>query len=321
MTQRSDRRKHDHFFKQLLTSHLADLIRIVEPKLLSRLRVEGATPLPTEFFSELTGGEQRAIDLLFRVPLRRGRLQCVAIHVEIEARFARAMALRMAEYYMLARLRCQMPIVPIVVNLKGGPPGVTRRSHREVVAKIEMARFHYYNFSLAPSRAEEFLARDEPLSWALAALMRSDMSAVEHRRACRLRIGEAALDDSARHLLANCVDTYLQLNREQQEEYRAMVMVDESIRRAEERIDRVLKEGVTWEDKVEARGHAKGMQQGMQQGVQQLVVRLLAQRFGPLSPAVRRRVEAITSAAELTRLAERLVTAGSLAELELGAEE
>ena len=86
-----------------------------------------------------------------------------------------------------------------------------------------------------------------------------------------------------------------------------MPTVDESIRRAEERIDRVLEEGVTWEGKVEARGHAKSMQQGMQQ----LVLRLLGQRFGPLSPAVRQRVEAIASGTELTRLAERLVTAGS----------
>jgi hypothetical protein len=48
-----------------------------------------------------------------------------------------------------------------------------------------------------------------------------------------------------------------------------------------------------------------------------LVLHLLSQRFGTPSEQVRRRISAITSSQELTRLAERLVQVDSAEELGL----
>ena len=46
-------------------------------------------------------------------------------------------------------------------------------------------------------------------------------------------------------------------------------------------------------------------------------MRLLNQRFGPLRPEVKRRISAIESAEELTRVAEKVYRVESLAELGL----
>ncbi|HEY2739764.1 MAG TPA: DUF4351 domain-containing protein [Thermoanaerobaculia bacterium] len=70
----------------------------------------------------------------------------------------------------------------------------------------------------------------------------------------------------------------------------------------------------------EQKGLRLGKQEGLQQGarsLQQVLLRLLDQRFGPLPENVHRQVEAINSLRRLTRLAEQVLTVGSLRELRL----
>ena len=70
----------------------------------------------------------------------------------------------------------------------------------------------------------------------------------------------------------------------------------------------------------EQRGLKLGKQEGLQEGarsLQQVLLRLLDQRFGPLPESVHRQVEAINSLRRLTRLAEQVLTVGSLRELRL----
>lgn len=64
-------------------------------------------------------------------------------------------------------------------------------------------------------------------------------------------------------------------------------------------------------------GREQGLEQGRTEGQRDLVLRLLNERFGSLSTDVRRRVSAIDSVNELTRLATRTLTVKSLKELGL----
>jgi len=87
----------------------------------------------------------------------------------------------------------------------------------------ELLRFSYYSFGLARCRADEYLVKDQPLAWALAALMRrGSMSRAEHKMACLRRIVAADLDELHRFLLANCVETYLQCEGRDAEELAAL---------------------------------------------------------------------------------------------------
>jgi predicted transposase YdaD len=61
-------------------------------------------------------------------------------------------------------------------------------------------------------------------------------------------------------------------------------------------------------------GLEKGLEQGRQEGERTLILRLIARRFGPVSPAVRKRIEALP-ARKLERLGLRLLDADSLEEL------
>ncbi|HBL25825.1 MAG TPA: hypothetical protein DD490_03215 [Acidobacteria bacterium] len=67
---------------------------------------------------------------------------------------------------------------------------------------IELLRIYFNTFNLIDCRAEFFLDRPEPLSWAFAALGRPrERTYAEHLAFCRRRLEEADLDDERRELL------------------------------------------------------------------------------------------------------------------------
>ena len=118
------------------------------------------------------------------------------------------------------------------------------------------------------------------------------------------------MDDARRFLLANFVETYIELEGEDAEEYRALL--------AEEANEEVATMELTWADKIEARGIERGLEQGRQQGRQQgeatLLMRLMTRKFGPLDAKVRQRIES-ADPQQLLDWGERFVTAQSIQEV------
>lgn len=167
------------------------------------------------------------------------------------------------------------------------------------------------------AQAREYLARPEPLAWALAALMRrGGRSAVEHRLACLAPIARAEIDDARKVLLASCVETYVQLEESEWDLYEALLDREEN--REVAAMERTL---LTTLDRAAQRGFAEGMEKGIaegeQRGKRELLLDLLARRFGPLPDATVQRVRALTSSEELSRLAERVLDARKLDDLGL----
>jgi hypothetical protein len=323
---------HDQVFKDLLGTFLPELVTLVAPEPAARLHLSRWTLLDKETFTDWPKGKRREVDLLASVP-RVGGDRTALVHVEIEARYRPEIDRRFAGYYMQIRLRHDRPVLPIGLCLRGGPPGVSVRSVVEDELGAEIDHFRYYLLGLEGSRAEDFLARDEPLAWALAALMRpAALSRAEHMMACLQRIKAARLDDLRRFLLVNCVETYLQLDSRDAEELAAL--------QARGNAEEVLAMGrrLSWAEQIEKegwdRGVAQGVEQGLAQGVEQgleqgverglaqgvrqVLLRQLGLRFGPLSEDVKRRVEAISSVERLSQMADQVLVARSLAEMGLG---
>lgn len=81
---------------------------------------------------------------------------------------------------------------------------------------------------------------------------------------------------------------------------------------------------MTWSERLEAKGWEKGLEQGLEKGreqgieqIRQILLRQLALRFGPVPAMVRQRVDAIRSVDRLTSLAEQVLVARSLDEIDL----
>ncbi len=301
---------HDQFFKNLFQEFFGDLLRIVAPELAPRLRVEEPTFLESELFTRFPEGRHRYLDLVARVETVGGDPEMILVHVEVEARARKTMGRRLFDYSMQLWLEHHQPILPIVVYLRGGKPDVTREEVRLELLGETFVSFIHRAFGLSRSEAAAYLARPEPLAWGLAGLMRpGPESAARHKLACLTPITKATLTDRQRVLLVNCIETYVDLNDAAQREYEALL--------AEEGNEEVATMEMTWAGRIAHEARQEGREEGREEGQRELLLRQLERRFGPLSPATRKRLGDLTAPEELSRLADRLLDATSLDELGL----
>jgi len=300
---------HDQLAKDLFRTFFADLLRLAAPEAAPRLRLDGAVFLDKQAFTDWPEGDRREMDLLAEVPVADLTDHRILVHVEVEAEARSGMTDRIWQYYMQIRLRHGLLVVPLLVNLKGGRPGVHREVLDEGFEEPATARFRYRVFGLSGCSAEEYLALPEPLGWALAALMRpGKRSRAEHKIECLRRISRADLSSSRRWLLGNWVETYLQLDDRDSAEYEHLrgLAVNREVRAME----------MTWAERMEVEYTQKGIRQGLE-ALHRVVLRLLAQRFGAVPETVRQKVEAIDSTDVLSDLAGRVMEVKSIDEMGL----
>ena len=217
----------------------------------------------------------------------------------------------------MLRLRHALPVLPILVNLRGGRPGVYRGTLREVFDGKVTAVFHYRVLGLSGCRAEEWLARPEPIAWAFAALMRpGSWSRAELKLECLRRIATSDVVGLRKQVLVDWVETYVQLTEQDALELQRLLDLEgnEEIKTME----------LTWLGQAEARGMEKGIE-GAETATRQavgrmrrVVLRQIEQRFGAVPAKMRRKIEAIDSLEPLADLAERVLVVDSVGELGLG---
>lgn len=281
--------RHDRLFKRLLRTFLPDFLRLVAPEVSARLGREHLVFLDKELLDQ----DRREADLLARLPLRGGG--AVLVHVEVEARRRTRMLPRLREYAGRIQARYGGPVLSILLNLRGGKPGVCVEAPDGDLTGPGLNSFRYLAFNLSGCAAEEYLERHEPLAWALAALMRSPWSRPEHKLACLRKISAARLSEEKRILLLDCVETYLHLTPQEAEEYKSHA--SRELARRENAMQ------LTWSERMRL------------EGVRHILLHQLDQRFGPVPEQVRKQVDGISSMHRLTRLANKLLVAGSLEEL------
>jgi hypothetical protein len=306
---------HDPRWKELIRELPFELVRLVEADLAGRLDEDGIEFLPTEVFAGGPRGRALRVDLAAVARGWKASGEPVLLHVEIELRYRSCQAARFFLYNRLLAQREGLPVWTFVLYLRGGPAGLCHEDYVERGLGVDICRFSYRSFGLSRLPAEDYLARPEPLAWALAALMRprsGDRKAL--RRACLARIAAApGLSDARRFRLFECVANYLELDGGAAEEFEDLLRVDggEEMRvMARTLRQALLEEGLE-------QGIEKGIEQGKERGMREMLSRLLTRRFGPLPPVVIERLEQIRSTDELARLAERVLQASSLADLGL----
>jgi hypothetical protein len=306
---------HDRIFKELLRCFLADFLGLVAPELAARLRPADAAFLDKEALPNWPKGERREVDLVAEVPVAAEQGEVVWVHVEVEAKARAASARRVWRYAQVLEVHFGGPVLSVLVNLRAGRPGVSWRVIDETVLGEETHRFRYLEFGLGGCPAEEYLARPEPLAWALSALMRRrTLRPAEHKLQCIKRIAGASLTAEERFILGTCVEVYLDLQGDERQKFDALQRLEEH--------QEVAAMEMTWLERAEAQGEKRGLERGRQEGRHEgrregearLLLGQLERKFGAVAPGVRTRVE--TADAELLlRWGERLLDAERLEEV------
>ena len=305
---------HDQLWKDLFRTFFPDLLFLLDSDLAARLVGNlgpgGITFLDKEVFHDLPEGERREVDLLAEIPDRADGRK-FRVHVEIEQSFGGEIGRRVARYSHHLYLRHPGPVVSIVVFLHGGPAGALWTDYIERAFEREIHRFNYLSLGLSRLSSQILLDRPEPLAWALASLTRpGKMGRARLKLELLRKIAKAPVNDLRRYLLTNCVETYLQLTGRVAEQYAALYAAQ-----ANPEVEAMR---MTWGDRMEMEYEQKGRKEGREEGTRQALLRLLGKRFGEVSPAVRERVEAISSLDELGGMIDRILEVKSIEELGLG---
>jgi len=314
---------HDQRFKELLRLFLQPFLEYFFPDVASRLDLASPEFVDKELFEDPPEGTHRVADLVARVATRGGESDLLLVHIEVQAEKRSDVPPRMFDYYALLRRTYRLPVVPLVVYLRGGGAPLTREVYREDPVGLDTLRFQYHRLVLAQLDAETHLRTEDALLAGLAALM--DRSKVNDPLLLRLsmldRIGKSDYDPYRKFLLANLVEVYYELRDNEVERFeRALARPEfkEAKKMATSHVDRIMEEGRE-EGRQEGRqeGRNEGRNEGVVLGKQQTLLRLLRKKFGDLPTGMVERVQAIASAESLDYLLDQVLEARTLDEMDL----
>lgn len=305
--------KHDQLMKELIATFPGQFLRLAAPPISERIDLDAVAFEPEEHYPGSPTGRERRADLIGRATALADAEgddveMEVLLHAEIELRYLTVTAPRLLRYNRGLSLKYELVVHTVVLYLHGGPPGAQSQVYEEKSLGQVVVAFRYHSLGLSRSQAAEYLARPEPLAWALAALMRpaKGQSRPQLGLECMRRIVSAgSLSRSERELLAECVFRYADLQHQQAREFDMILAETE-----DEEVRAMRTSMIEWWQK-------EGLEKGRKEGQRDIVLRLLRERFGSLSSKARRRVSDIESAEELARLAARVYQVQSLEELGL----
>jgi hypothetical protein len=308
---------HDQLAKTLISTFFPDFLRLAVPDSARRLRLGEASFLDKELYTDWPTGRRRELDLLARVPVEEGAM-VLLIHIEIEARARTGMDQRLWGYYMQIRQRHNHLVLPILVNLRGGRPGMGLEVLEEGFEPLPTGAFRYRVLGLSGCRAADWLPRPEPVAWALAALMHpGSWSRAELKVECLRRVRQWEDTDLRKEVLVNWIETYVQFSGEDAAGYQRLLDLEENreIRQME----------LTWLGRAEARGIKKGrvegIEKGMEKGVKkgraqgraeavdqmrQVLLRRIEKRFGAVPERVLAKVRRMKTVESLAEMLEEL---------------
>ena len=297
---------HDQLAKTLISTFFADFLRLTLPESAPHLRLGEAVFVDKEIFTDWPAGKRRELDLLARIPVEQEEI-CLLVHVEIESRASGRMKQRLWGYYMQIRLKYNLLVLPILLNLRGGRPGLELVAVEEGFEPLATGIFRYRALSLSGCRAADWLLRPEPVAWALAALMNpGEWSRAELKVECLRRIQQWGVAGFGKDVLVNWIDTYVQLSGEDAAEYRRLLALkkNKEIRQMEH----------TLLGRAEEQGFKKGEAKAVDR-MRRMVLQRVERRFGAVPESVEARVQAITSIETLARLMEKLPSLRSAEDL------
>jgi hypothetical protein len=298
---------HDQRFKTLIQLFFQDFLLLFFKSWAERLDAAAVEWLDKEVFPDPPEGQRQILDLVGKLPTRRGvpgqrageaERWLALVHIEIESPDkATPLRPRMFDSYCHLRRKYGLPVLPIALYLRVGLDGIGIDIYEEHFWELRPIRFEYLYVGLPALDAIEYLQGDNWLGVALAALMRiaKDQVAALGAEALR-RIQSAPLSEQQRFLLGECVQAYLPMDEEAQRQFERLL--------ASEKYHGVQAMNMT------------SYERGLEKGQREILRMQIDERFGPLSPAVLERIEQLP-AEQLKPLGKALVHAQSLRDLGL----
>lgn len=188
----------------------------------------------------------------------------------------------MFKYYMMLRLRYNLPVKPIVVYLSPGAGGLVREQYIDRIFDEEVNVLYYNAIGLPDLQADDYQELENPLGPGLSALMKtSKLGRVAHKFQSLRAMARSHIDPARKALLNNVVETYLTLNDAEKSELQEIIGTPEG-EEVRTMISVYEQRGI---DKGIEKGREEGIETGVVRGKRDTLLRLMRRKFRRVSRA------------------------------------
>jgi predicted transposase/invertase (TIGR01784 family) len=292
---------HDQLFKELLSTFFVEFLELFLPQVAAAIDPDSVVFLPQEYFADLTTGDTKIIDLLAQVRLA-GQEVGFLIHVEAQASSKSDFARRMFFYFARLHQKYLQRIYPIVIFSFDEPYREEPQQYAVEFDDLKVMEFNFKTIQLNRLNWRDYLSQPNPVAAALMAKMKIDPGDRPRVKVeCLRLLATLRLDPARTRLISGFVDTYLQLNIQDEQVFQDEVGT----------LDVTEREGIM---QIVTSWMEQGIAEGRTEEARSLVLRLLARRVGTLPATVEAQVQAL-ALPELEALGEALLDFSEFAEL------
>jgi Domain of unknown function (DUF4351)/Putative transposase, YhgA-like len=292
---------HDQLFKKLLSNFFPEFIELFFPDVSAEWERDSIEFLPQEVFSDVTQGEKKITDLLVRVKFRN-RDTLFIIHTEHQSSPEANFNERMFVYFARLHEKYAIPIYPIVLYSHDSPQTLQPNSYKIEFSGWKILEFNYKVIQLNRLNWQDFVNQQNPVASAFMSKMRMDTQQRPTVKLMSLQLlANLGLNPAQMQLISGFIDTYLELNAEEQRTFAEQLATIEP--RQEEQVMEIV---TSWMREGIEQGLEQGLEQGKQQEAVLLIMRQLTRRCGALSSQLQERVTSL-SVPQLEDLGEALL--------------
>ena len=268
---------HDQLFKQLLSTFFLEFLDLFARELAHNIDRNSLEFLPQEYFTDLIGGERRAMDLVVRAKLLRrpnepdvGKVS-VIIDCEHQSSTQANFQRRMFFYFAQLHREYLEPVYPIAIFSFEEPKRQEQDKYRVKLPGLDVLEFNFLTIQLNQLNWRDFLKQKNPVAAALMSKMKiATAERAKVKVECLRAIATLKLDPARISILSGFVDTYLSLNTREEAEFDREVA---SIKKETEK-EKVMQIVTSWME--------RGVEQGEQKATLKSVLRVLTRRVGEL---------------------------------------
>lgn len=293
---------HDRLFKELLTTFFVEFLELFFPSVLEYLDTDSIEFIDKEIFTDIVRGEKSILDLVALAQFQSQNYSFL-IHIENQASNAPEFNHRMFRYFCSLFLKYDQPIYPIVIFSYDSPKRPDRSDFVIDFPDKQVINFNYQIVQLNRLDWRDFLKQKNPVAAALMAKMRINPEDRPKVKAECLRLMVTLkLDPAKMQLISGFVDTYLNLNPQEESIFQSELSTID----LEER-EQIMQITTSWE--------RKGRIEGRLEEKLNITLRLLKRKFGTLDNTIADRIQSLEPN-QLDSLTEDLLDFQSLDELQ-----
>lgn len=303
---------HDRLFKELLETFFTEFMELFFPEAARSIDLIQIKFLQQELFTDVTAGEKHKVDILVETRLKN-EPGLILVHVEPQAYVQKNFNERMFIYFSRLYEKYRRRILPVAVfsydRVLNEPD-----SFKLGFPFLDVLNFRFYKLELKKLNWQEYIQSDNPVAAALLSKMgfkpeeKVPVKLEFMRMLVRLKLDPARME-----LLAGFFETYLKLNREEEEQYnRELGKLDSK------EVDVIMQITTSWHEKGRAEGRAEGRTEGRAEGrverTREIICKYLIRKFGERSANLQQKVGQVTDLEQLDHILEELFAASTLEE-------